>query len=66
MDEAQKLLNELKKVSTTAHKIEILSEMIANHIWHRLKFQDVKLNFILVMLGLVIALIGVTATLALR
>ena len=48
-----------EKPQTLDEQISMIWDAVFNHIFHQLKFQDVKINFILTFLGLLIAILVV-------
>ena len=53
-------LEELKKPKTMKAQVDVLWEVCTNHIPTRLKWLDVKVNFILAFTGLVLALVAIS------
>jgi len=45
-----------EKPKTQKEQIAQLWEFTTNHIWHRLNWQDTKLNFMITILGIMLAL----------
>lgn len=41
-------------------QVEMLWEAMYNHVFTWMRWQDIKLNFVLVFLGLVVALLAIT------
>ena len=52
-----------EKPKTEKAQISILWDIISNHIIHRLNWQDIKMNFILGLTGLILALCAVMISL---
>ena len=52
-----------EKPQTLDEQVSMIWDAVFNHIFHRLKFQDIKINFILTFLGLMIAILVVMLTL---
>ncbi len=52
-------IKEFKKAQTPEEKINIIGEIVCNHILHRVVWVDTKLNFVLLFLMLVLTLLGV-------
>jgi len=52
-----------EKPKTTKGQVDALWDICSNHILGRLRWQDVKLNFILGFMGLVMVVLGVLASL---
>ena len=48
-----------EKPQTLDEQISMIWDAVFNHIFHRLHFQDIKINFILTFLGLLLALLVV-------
>ncbi len=51
-----------KKPDDVEGQISVLWDFMTNHVWSRLKWQDVKMNFVLVFLGLILALLAISIT----
>lgn len=47
----------INKPKTQKEMIETMWEFLFNDCWHRLKWQDIKINFILVFMAMVLALL---------
>lgn len=52
-------IKEFKKAQTPEEKINIIGEIVCNHILHRVVWVDTKLNFVLVFIALILALLGI-------
>ncbi len=51
--------NYIKKPKTTKAQVDTLWDIVCNHIMSRLKWQDVKLNFILAFLAILMGLVTI-------
>lgn len=51
-----------QKPETQKEQISLLWDMVCNHMLHRLSWQDIKINFILLLLALIIAFLAVLCT----
>ena len=48
----------IDKPKTQKEQIETMWEFLFNDCWHRLKWQDIKINFILAFMGIVLTLLA--------
>ncbi len=61
MDKYSKCLDEFNKAPDLEVKVCILGKVIMNHMVHEIHWQNVKLNFILIFMGILVAMWGFTA-----
>lgn len=52
-------MNKPQKPKTIEEQVSMIWDALYNDVFHKLKFQDIKVNFILAFLGLLLTALGV-------
>jgi len=47
------------KPKGASKQIDCLWDIVTNHVWTRLLWQDIKINFVLVLLSIILALVAI-------
>jgi len=59
MGTLRKAITRFQNAKGNAEKIEIIGEIVCNHLLHRVMWVDTKLNFVLAFMVIVLALLAV-------
>ena len=55
-----------EKPKTTKEQVSVLWDIVANHLITQVRMNNMKLNFVLGFLGLIMGLIGITIALVIK